>query len=136
MSNLEQWSPRALAALRIITALLFLEHASMKFLAFPAPVMPGAGPLPPMMLAAGLVEAVTSVLILVGFKTRVAALLASGEMAVAYFMAHASQSFWPAINKGEPAILFAFIFLYLVFAGAGDWSVDRAMGRRSEKSVA
>jgi putative oxidoreductase len=136
MSNLEQWSPRALAALRIMTALLFLEHATMKFLAFPAPVMPGAGPLPPMMLAAGVIEVVTSVLILIGFKTRVAAFLASGEMAVAYFMAHAPQSFWPAINKGEPAILFCFIFLYLVFAGAGDWSVDRALAARSENSVA
>jgi putative oxidoreductase len=89
-----------------------------------------------MMLAAGVIEVVTSVLILVGFKTRVAAFLASGEMAVAYFMAHAPQSFWPAINKGESAILFCFIFLYLVFAGPGDWSIDRALGGRSEKSVA
>jgi putative oxidoreductase len=57
-------------------------------------------------------------------------------MAVAYFMAHAPQSFWPAINKGEPAILFCFIFLYLVFAGAGDWSVDRATGKGPEKVAA
>ena len=128
MSNLDQWSPRALAALRIVTALLFLEHATMKFLAFPAPVMPGAGPLPTMMLVAGTIEAVTGVLVLAGFKTRAAAFVASGEMAVAYFMAHAPQSFWPAINKGEPAILFCFIFLYLVFAGPGAWSVD---GNRS-----
>jgi putative oxidoreductase len=136
MSNLARWSPRALAVLRIMTALLFLEHATMKFLAFPAPVMPGAGPLPTMMLVAGIIEVVTGVLILAGFKTRLAAFLASGEMAVAYFMAHAPQSFWPAINKGEPAILFCFIFLYLVFAGAGDWSIDRALGKAPETSAA
>jgi putative oxidoreductase len=134
MLHLEQWSPRALAVLRMITALLFLEHATMKFLAFPAPVMPGAGPLPTMMLVAGTIEVITGVLILAGFKTRLAAFLASGEMAAAYFMAHAPQSFWPAINKGEPAILFCFIFLYLVFAGAGDWSVDRSRDNGREKA--
>lgn len=131
MSNLSQWSPRALAVLRIVTALLFLEHATMKFLAFPAP-MPGmGGGLPPMILAAGIIEVVTSVLIVLGLFTRWAALLASGEMAVAYWMVHAQQGFWPALNQGEPAILYCFVFLYLVFAGPGAWAIDNSLSGRT-----
>jgi putative oxidoreductase len=131
MSSLAQWSPRALAVLRIITALLFLEHATMKFLAFPA-AMPGSeNGLPPMLVAAGTIEIVTSVLIVFGLFTRWAALLASGEMAVAYWMAHAPQGFWPALNQGELAIVFCFVFLYLVFAGPGAWAIDNRLGARS-----
>jgi putative oxidoreductase len=131
MSSLAQWSPRALAVLRIITALLFLEHATMKFLAFPA-AMPGSeNGLPPMLVAAGTIEIVTSVLIVFGLFTRWAALLASGEMAVAYWMAHAPQGFWPALNQGELAIMFCFVFLYLVFAGPGAWAIDNRLGARS-----
>lgn len=130
MSVLARWSPQALAVLRIVTALLFLEHATMKFLAFPAP-MPGmAGGLPPLLIAAGIVETCTSVLIVLGLFTRWAALLASGEMAIAYFMVHLPQSFWPALNMGEPAILFCFVFLYLAFAGPGAWALDNARGAR------
>jgi putative oxidoreductase len=94
--------------------------------------MPGmSGPLPAMVVAAGTIEAVTGVLMTLGLFTRIAAFVASGEMAVAYFMAHAPKSFWPAINQGEGAILFCFIFLYLAFAGGGAWSIDAAM-RRSQ----
>lgn len=133
MSRLAQWSPQALAVLRIVTALLFLEHATMKFLAFPAP-MPGMEEgLPPMLIAAGAIEVVAGVLIALGLFTRIAALVASGEMAVAYWTAHAPQSFWPILNGGEPAILFCFVFLYLAFAGPGAWAIDSAReGRRSE----
>jgi putative oxidoreductase len=130
MSSLAQWSPRGLAVLRIVTALLFLEHATMKFFAFPA-AMPGSeGGLPPMIVAAGVIEIVTSVLIVFGLFTRWAALLASGEMAVAYWMAHAPQGFWPSLNQGELAIMFCFVFLYLVFAGPGAWALDNAIGKR------
>jgi putative oxidoreductase len=130
MPNLSEWSPRALAVLRIVTALLFLEHATMKFLAFPA-AMPGMeNGLPPMLIVAGIIELAAGVLVTLGLFTRWAALLASGEMAVAYWMAHAPQGFWPALNQGELAIMFCFVFLYLVFAGPGAWAVDNAMGAK------
>jgi putative oxidoreductase len=125
MIDTSAWAPRGLAVLRIVTALLFLEHATMKFFAFPAG-MGGDGPLPPLILAAGAIELIASLMIIAGFYTRIAAFIASGEMAVAYFMAHAPQSFWPAINKGEAAILFCFVFLYIALAGAGAWAVDNA----------
>jgi putative oxidoreductase len=124
MSQLETWSPRVLAAVRIITALLFIEHGLMKLVAFPAAVPGLPTPLPPLLIAAALIEIVGGALIAVGLFTRVAAFICSGEMAAAYFMFHAPQSFWPAVNQGDAAILFCFIFLYLVFAGAGAWSVD------------
>src|SRR6185369_7302516 len=124
MSQLETWSPRVLAAVRIITALLFIEHGLMKLTAFPAAVPGLPTPLPAILVAAALIEIVGGTLIAVGLFTRVAAFICSGEMAAAYFMFHAPQSFWPAVNQGEAAILFCFVFLYLAFAGAGAWSVD------------
>jgi putative oxidoreductase len=131
MSSLSQWSPRALAVLRIVTALLFLEHATMKFLAFPAG-MPGMeNGLPPMLMVAGAIELAAGILITIGLLTRWAALLASGEMAVAYWMAHAPNGFWPALNQGELAIMFCFVFLYLVFAGPGAWALDNVIGKRA-----
>jgi putative oxidoreductase len=122
---LSRWQPQTLALLRIVTGLLFLEHGTQKFFAFPAP-FPMPGPLPPMLLAAGVIELVAGVLITIGLFTRLAAFIASGEMAIGYFMMHAPQGFWPAVNKGEAAILFCFIFLYLAAAGAGAWSIDAA----------
>jgi len=131
MSKLDLWSPRVLALLRIMTALLFIEHATMKFFGFPAPMPGAAGPLPGIIVAAGVIELVGGTLIALGLFTRPAAFIASGTMAAAYFMAHAPQSFWPLVNQGESAILFCFIFLYLVFAGAGSWSLDALLhGRR------
>src|SRR3954454_9211735 len=125
MPNLAAWSPKALALLRIVAGLLFLEHATQKFFAFPVP-FPLPGPLPPMLIAAGAIELVTGVLITLGLFTRLAAFVASGEMAVAYFIAHFPRSFWPGINEGDAAILFCFVFLYLAAAGPGAWSVDAA----------
>ena len=124
MSGLESWSPRVLAAVRIITALLFIEHGLMKLVAFPAAIPGLPSPLPGIMLAAALIEIIGGALIAVGLLTRIAAFLCSGEMAAAYFMFHAPKSFWPAVNQGDAAILFCFVFLYLVFAGAGAWSLD------------
>jgi putative oxidoreductase len=123
MSKLNRWSPHALAALRIMTALLMLQHATMKFFAFPA-AMPMPGPLPGILVAAGLIEIATGVLIVFGLFTRPAAFLASGTMAAAYFMGHATQGFWPVLNQGEAAIMFCFAFFYLIFAGPGAWSLD------------
>ena len=123
MERLSAFQPYALAALRIITALLFIEHGTMKLFAFPAAQM--EGPLPPLLLVAALVEVVGGLLVLIGLFTRPVAFILSGQMAVAYFMAHGSKGFWPALNGGEAAILFCFIFLFIFFAGAGALSVDQ-----------
>ena len=124
MSKLEAWSPRVLAVVRIVTALLFIEHGLMKLVAFPAAVPGLPTPLPAILVAAAVIEIVGGALIAVGLFTRISAFICSGEMAAAYFMFHAPQGFWPAVNQGDAAILFCFVFLYLAFAGAGAWSVD------------
>jgi putative oxidoreductase len=118
------WAPRLLAALRIMSALLFLEHALVKLFGFPAGAAPGPQPLLSFFGIAGLIEVAGGVLLLIGLFTRPVAFLMAGEMAVGYFMVHAPQSFFPAINGGDAAILFCFIFLYLSAAGPGAWSVD------------
>lgn len=128
---LATWSPRVLSLLRIITALLFMEHGLMKLFAFPGPQPGVPDPLPPMLLAAAWIEVVGGALIALGLFTRAAAFLCSGTMAVAYFAAHAGQGFWPALNGGEAAILFCFVFLYLVFAGGGMWSLDAAVRKKT-----
>ncbi|HET9812585.1 MAG TPA: DoxX family protein [Sphingomicrobium sp.] len=125
---LSRWQPQILAILRIVIGLLFLEHATQKFFAFPAPY-PMPGPLPPMLVAAGAIELVAGILVTLGLFTRLAAFIASGEMAVAYFVGHFSKGFWPVANGGEAAILFCFVFLYLAAAGPGAWSVDGARFR-------
>jgi len=119
---LERYRPQLLALLRIVVGLLFLEHAAQKFLAFPIPFP--VQPLPPLLIAAGVIELIAGALVTVGMLTRLAALIASGEMAVAYFYVHLPQGFWPVVNKGEAAILFCFVFLYLAAAGPGAWSID------------
>jgi len=129
LNFLSRWQPQLLALLRIITGLLFLEHATQKFFAFPAP-FPMPGPLPPMLVAAGAIELIAGILVTVGLFTRLAAFIAAGEMAVAYFIGHFPKGFWPAVNGGEGAILFCFIFLYLAAAGPGAWSIDGARTRR------
>ncbi len=125
---LSRWQPQLLALLRIVAGLLFLEHGLQKFFGFPVP-FPLPGPLPPMLLAAGVIEVVAGVLITFGLFTRLAAFIAAGEMAVAYFIGHYPRGFWPVANMGEAAILYCFIFLYLAAAGAGAWSVDGARTR-------
>jgi putative oxidoreductase len=126
---LSRWQPQLLALLRIVSGLLFLEHGTSKFFAFPVPFP--MQPLPPMLMAAGVIELVAGALITIGLFTRLAAFIASGEMAVGYFMMHAPQGFWPLVNKGESAILFCFVFLYLAAAGAGAWSIDEARTRNA-----
>ncbi len=130
MPNLDVWAPRVLSLLRIIAALLFMEHGLMKLFHFPAP-QPGApDPLPMMLMAAAWIEVIGGGLIALGLFTRLAAFVCSGQMAAAYFMAHAPQGFWPALNGGEAAILFCFVFLYLAVAGAGPWSLDALVRKR------
>ena len=131
MPNLNAWAPRVLSVLRIIAALLFMEHGLMKLFHVPAP-QPGApDPLPAMLLAAAWIEVVGGGLIALGLFTRAAAFICSGQMAVAYFTAHAPQGFYPALNMGEAAVLYCFIFFYLVFAGPGPWSLDALVRKRT-----
>jgi len=131
MPNLAAWSPQVLSLLRVITALLFMEHGLMKLLHFPAP-QPGApDPLPPILMAAAVIEVVGGALLTVGLFTRLVAFICSGQMAVAYFTAHAPQGFYPALNMGEAAILYCFVFFYLVFAGPGSLSLDAMLRKRA-----
>jgi len=126
---LSRWQPQLLALLRIVTGLLFVEHATSKFFAFPVPFP--VHPLPPMLMAAGAIELIGGILVTLGLFTRLAAFIASGEMAVAYFIGHFPKGFWPVQNMGEGAVLFCFIFLYLAAAGPGAWSIDEARLRNA-----
>lgn len=124
----EQWAPYAVAALRIVTALLFLEHGTAKLLGFPE--TPMANPdMWSMPWIAGWFEIVGGLLLLLGGWTRWVAVLLAGEMAVAYWFFHAPQSPFPLVNQGEAAILFCFIFLMLAFVGPGKWSIDEVRSR-------
>ena len=122
----QRWQPQLLALLRIIVALLFIEHATIKLFGFPPGGAPGLQQVGTLLWIAGVIEIVTGGLVLLGLFTRLAAFVASGEIAVGYFMFHAPKSFWPAVNMGEAAILFCFVFLYIAAAGAGAWSIDAA----------
>jgi putative oxidoreductase len=122
------WSPRLLGLLRIVAAILFMEHGAQKLLGFP-PSDHGSPELLSLLGVAGILELVGGFFILIGLFTRPIALLLSGEMAVAYWMAHAPKSIYPALNGGDAAILYCFIFLYLAAAGPGALSVDGAASR-------
>ena len=124
------WSPRLLSVLRLVAALLFLEHGLMKLFHFPI-AQPGVpDPLPTLLVVAGGLEIAFGILLTLGLFTRIAAFVAAGEMAAAYFMGHLPASIWPGINGGSEAILYCFIFLYLSAAGGGAWSVDALRARK------
>ena len=131
--RLRQYAPAVLSVVRIVVGLIFMEHGTQKFLSFPAGEMAGMGlGLSSPGAYAGIIELVCGLMIAIGLFTRPAAFLASGTMAVAYFMAHAPQNFFPVNNMGDAAILYCFIFLYFVFAGAGPLSLDAMMrGKRT-----
>jgi putative oxidoreductase len=120
---MEKWRPYVLSILRIVTALLFLEHGLSKAFGFPAPWPPLSG----LLIVAAILESVGGLLLLAGVYTRIVAFILSGEMAFAYFIGHAPRGFFPIANDGEGAILFCFLFLYISFAGGGPWSMDRAV---------
>ncbi|MEA2166044.1 MAG: putative oxidoreductase [Thermoanaerobaculia bacterium] len=127
-----RYSAQAFAILRIIAGLMFAMHGSQKLLGFPPQSGGGAGgPMPTLMMVAGVIELACGLLIAAGLFTGIAAFLASGEMAVAYFKAHAHGAFWPIQNQGELAVLYCFLWLFVAMHGAGIWSLDNMMGRRS-----
>ena len=128
---LDVWAPRLLSVLRIVAALIFMEHGTQKLFGIPTP-MNGTGPAAFSLLwFAAILELGGGVLLLLGLFTRPVAFVLSGEMAVAYWMAHAPRSPFPALNGGDAAILYCFVFLYLAAAGAGAWSLDQARGSRT-----
>jgi putative oxidoreductase len=123
-------APYVYAILRIIVGVLFLSHGAQKLFGWfggqpvAHPSLPGI---------AGILELVLGLLVAVGLLTSYAAFIASGEMAVAYFMSHHPRGFWPIENEGELAVLFCFIFLWIATRGAGVWSVDAALGPREPR---
>jgi len=126
--NLARLQPATLALLRVVAGLCFLEHGTAKLFGFPPDPRYLHTHLSALMVLAGVLEAVGGALIVLGWFTRPVAFLLSGDMAVAYFMAHAPRSAFPAINGGDAAILYCFVFLYLAVAGGGLFSVDRLSG--------
>lgn len=131
-NQLDARAPLFLSILRIMSGLLLLAHGTQKFLSFPGGERAGSG----LALAnpgayAGIIELVAGTLIALGLFTRPAAFVASGTMAAAYFIAHAPQNFWPVNNMGDAAILYSFVFLYLIFAGPGPISIDAARGSKA-----
>ena len=124
------WAPYFLSLLRIVAGFCFMLHGTAKLFAFPAgSAGHGTVELMSQMGLDGIIEAYGGALIMIGHFTPTVAFIASGEMAVAYFQAHAPQGFWPTLNRGELALIFCFLWLYFSVAGAGPWSLD-AMRRK------
>jgi putative oxidoreductase len=123
------WAPRILSILRIVAGLLFFEHGASKLLGFPPSDHSGVDFLT-LPWFAGVLELVGGALLFLGLFTRPVAFILSGEMAFAYWMAHAPKSPFPVVNGGDAAILYCFLFLYLAFAGGGPWSVDALLRRK------
>jgi putative oxidoreductase len=125
-AKLENWRPRALAVLRIVTGFLLIPHGTAKLFGTPHQAMFDGLQLVSLVGLAGVLEVLGGALFLIGLFTRPVAFILCGFMAVAYFMAHGSQGnvLLPMLNQGELAVLYCFVFLYFVFSGAGAWSVD------------
>jgi putative oxidoreductase len=122
------WQPRLLGLLRIVTALLLLQHGTAKLFGFPHVAMFDNVQLLSLLGIAGVLELAGGLLLLLGICTRPVAFILSGEMAFAYFLAHARKSFFPILNQGELAVLYCFVLLYFALAGGGAWSLT---GRRT-----
>ena len=139
MNFLDSWSPRLLSVMRVIVALMYLEHGTMKLFHFPTAQMPGALPL--ILVLAAWIELIIGVFLVVGLFTKLSALIASGEMAVGYFGFHVLNafhmlppttpvSFDPQVNHGAEAALYAIVFLYIASAGGGAWALDAIFNRK------
>jgi len=130
LRHLQRYQAQLRAALRIMTALLFMEHGLAKLVHFPVPQPGVPDPLPAILVTAAYIEVIGGALLALGLFTRVVAFIAAGEMATGYFLFHFPQGFWPIVNMGEAAILYCFVFLYLAAAGPGAFSIDAARERR------
>ncbi|HUR81679.1 MAG TPA: DoxX family protein [Thermoanaerobaculia bacterium] len=128
-------SPALRSILRIVAGLMFFLHGTQKLLGFPDPGAQLQPHAPLLLKAAGVIELACGALLVLGLFTSIAAFLASGEMAVAYFKQHFPNGVWPTLNGGELAALYCFVFLYLAFAGGGPWSIDARIerGRRAPR---
>ena len=120
------WAPQLQSVLRIAAAFMFFNIGTMKLFAFPVAIFPNGGTVPLFSLLwfAGMLETFGGALLLLGLFTRPVAFILAGEMAVAYFIGHLPNGFWPMLNGGQPAVLYCFIWLYFSAAGAGPWSLD------------
>lgn len=133
---LKRFEPQSYALLRVVAGLMFAMHGSQKLLGWPANAAAGGGGgLPPMIVAAGAIELIGGLLILAGLFTSVAAFISSGQMAVAFFMAHFPNGWNPLLNQGELAALYSFVFLFIATRGSGIWSIDSLRGREPEADV-
>jgi len=137
-ASLATYRPYLLGILRIVFALLFVEHGTMKLFGFPAAAMSGS--LPPLLLTAACLELLGGLLLAAGLFTRPVAFILSGEMAFAYFIGHFPHGFFPGVNQGEGAIMYCFFFLYLAVSGPGAWALDKVIfggvnGQRPEHTV-
>lgn len=133
MQTLTRYTPYALTALRVVAALMFIEHGTQKLIGFPAPPEGGLPEAGSLLWVGAWIELVGGVLLLSGLFTRAAAFITSGTMAAAYWMFHAPASFYPVLNGGDAAILYTFVFLLFVFTGPGAWSLDGLTRGTGEK---
>jgi putative oxidoreductase len=122
-----EWQPRILSVMRIVVSLLYLQYGLMKVFGFP---VPGPASLSPLIMLAAAIETIGSLLLLIGLFTEAAAFIMSGEMAVAYLLRYVKNVYPIASQGGSLTVLFCFVFLYLIFAGGGSWSLDSARKRR------
>ena len=134
-NRLSTWAPHVLSILRIMAALLFMQHGTMKLLDYPPTGRYDDLALMSLSGVAGILELFGGALLLVGLFTRAVAFVLSGLMAFAYFLAHAPRDFFPILNGGELAALYCFVFFYFIFSGGGAWSLD-ALWRGSDEALA
>jgi putative oxidoreductase len=130
LQSIAHYAPYVLSIVRIVVALLFFEHGTSRLFGFPSPL-----PTPAFLSLywfAGAIEFAGGALVALGLFTRPAAFIMSGQMAAAYFISHAPHSFFPILNRGDSSILYCFVFLYIVFAGAGPWSLDAVWSRQRD----
>ena len=122
--SLTRWSPQALSLLRIVAGLLILQYGTAKIFGFPPVQMFAGVKIASLYGVAGLIELIGGFLLLIGLFSRPVAFILSGEMAAAYFIGHFPKGFIPLLNGGNEAVIYCFVFFYLIFAGPGPWSID------------